>query len=339
MIGPTRDDNNLAAPVVGQQTNQEQFGMRQEIREDRQQQQKAVAPTAAAAAAAEGEAPASRTQSKRLAVISYSSNEQTPQPVSRVSKAQSQQQDSPQSVKRRAAPAASSTSNSIRSKRKQQQPSLNVPAAAEPDAERQSATSLSASNTTTTTTTDKKLATQAKEKTQQQIVCAACSKPIRERYLLEALDKQWHEDCLKCACCDCRLGEVGSTLFTQADKILCRRDFLRIFGQPGSCAACKKSIPPYELVMRANLNAYHMECFACQQCQYRFCVGDRFHLTDLHRIICTLCHNETLSSSSPSTTQAQPQQQQQVVCPIPEASSAANSLDEQQQQPTSTAVT
>ena len=57
--------------------------------------------------------------------------------------------------------------------------------------------------------------------------CAACKKPIRERYLLKALDQYWHEDCLKCSCCDCRLGEVGSTLFTKANLMLCRRDYLR----------------------------------------------------------------------------------------------------------------
>jgi hypothetical protein len=45
--------------------------------------------------------------------------------------------------------------------------------------------------------------------------------------LLKALDRFWHEDCLKCGCCDCRLGEVGSTLYTKADLILCRRDYLR----------------------------------------------------------------------------------------------------------------
>ncbi|RWS29519.1 LIM domain only protein 3-like protein, partial [Leptotrombidium deliense] len=35
--------------------------------------------------------------------------------------------------------------------------------------------------------------------------CAGCRKAINERYLLKAVDKLWHEDCLKCACCDCRL--------------------------------------------------------------------------------------------------------------------------------------
>lgn len=45
--------------------------------------------------------------------------------------------------------------------------------------------------------------------------------------MLQALDRFWHEDCLKCACCDCRLGRLGSTLYTRANLILCRRDYLR----------------------------------------------------------------------------------------------------------------
>ncbi|KFB38129.1 rhombotin [Anopheles sinensis] len=50
--------------------------------------------------------------------------------------------------------------------------------------------------------------------------CAGCGKRITERFMLKALDLFWHEDCLKCGCCDCRLGEVGSTLYTKANLIL-----------------------------------------------------------------------------------------------------------------------
>ena len=32
--------------------------------------------------------------------------------------------------------------------------------------------------------------------------------------------------------------------------------------------------------MRARANVYHLECFACQQCGHRFCVGDHFYLHD-----------------------------------------------------------
>ncbi|GFR03648.1 LIM domain only protein 3, partial [Trichonephila clavata] len=79
---------------------------------------------------------------------------------------------------------------------------------------------------------------------------------------------QRHFDCLKCACCDCRLGEVGSTLFTKANLILCKRDYLRLFGTTGLCSACNKTIPAFEMVMRARGNVYHLECFACQQCYH-----------------------------------------------------------------------
>lgn len=58
-------------------------------------------------------------------------------------------------------------------------------------------------------------------------LCAGCGKHIQDRFLLRALDMLWHEDCLKCGCCDCRLGEVGSTLYTKGNLMLCKRDYLR----------------------------------------------------------------------------------------------------------------
>ncbi|KAG1667025.1 Rhombotin-1 [Nymphon striatum] len=63
---------------------------------------------------------------------------------------------------------------------------------------------------------------------QQIISCAGCQEVIRERYMLKAMNQHWHEDCLKCSCCECRLGEVGSSLFTKANLILCKRDYLSI---------------------------------------------------------------------------------------------------------------
>jgi hypothetical protein len=55
----------------------------------------------------------------------------------------------------------------------------------------------------------------------------------------------WHEDCLKCACCDCRLGETGSTLYLKANLILCKRDYLRLFGLTGHCASCQRLSKKY----------------------------------------------------------------------------------------------
>ncbi|XP_071382104.1 rhombotin-1-like [Centroberyx affinis] len=117
--------------------------------------------------------------------------------------------------------------------------------------------------------------------------CAGCNGKIRDRFMLQALDRYWHEDCLKCSCCDCRLGRVGSSLYTRANLILCRRDYLRLFGVTGNCAACSKLIPAFEMVMRARDNVYHLDCFACQLCRQRFCVGDKFFLKN-NMILCQL---------------------------------------------------
>ena len=45
--------------------------------------------------------------------------------------------------------------------------------------------------------------------------------------MLKALDLFWHEECLKCGCCDARLGEVGHSLYTKGNLLLCKRDYLR----------------------------------------------------------------------------------------------------------------
>ncbi|CAG0889782.1 unnamed protein product, partial [Darwinula stevensoni] len=136
--------------------------------------------------------------------------------------------------------------------------------------------------------------------------CAGCGKQITDRYLLKALDMYWHEDCLKCGCCDCRLGEVGSTFFTKANLFLCKRDYLRLFGATGFCSACQKVIPAFEMVMRARSNVYHLECFACQQCNHRFCVGDRFYLWD-NKILCEYDYEERLVFSQiPSCNNGNP---------------------------------
>ena len=73
--------------------------------------------------------------------------------------------------------------------------------------------------------------------------CAGCNKKIHDKFvlkvgsigvllcslrvILQAMDLYWHEDCLKCGCCDARLGEVGQSLYTKGNLLLCKRDYLR----------------------------------------------------------------------------------------------------------------
>ena len=122
--------------------------------------------------------------------------------------------------------------------------------------------------------------------------------------LLQAMDLYWHEDCLKCGCCDARLGEVGQSLYTKGNLLLCKRDYLRLFGSTGYCAACKKIIPAFEMVMRARTNVYHLECFACQECGHRFCVGDQFFLYD-NKVLCGADYEERMVFASLSSNPAQ----------------------------------
>lgn len=131
-------------------------------------------------------------------------------------------------------------------------------------------------------------------------VCSGCHRAISERYLLRALDQHWHEDCLKCNACECRLGEVGSILYQKANQILCKRDYLRMFGRIGTCAVCQKRIEAYEMVMKAHDNNYHLDCFSCSTCNHRFCVGDKFSLIE-NRIFCEYDALVYKGSSRPSS--------------------------------------
>ncbi|RXM29211.1 LIM domain transcription factor LMO4.2 [Acipenser ruthenus] len=91
------------------------------------------------------------------------------------------------------------------------------------------------------------------------------------------MDSYWHSRCLKCSCCQAQLGEIGTSCYTKSGMILCRNDYIRLFGNSGACSACGQSIPASELVMRAQGNVYHLKCFTCSTCQNRLVPGDRFH--------------------------------------------------------------
>nr|VZI35016.1 unnamed protein product [Spirometra erinaceieuropaei] len=60
----------------------------------------------------------------------------------------------------------------------------------------------------------------------QQNVCAGCGYLIWERTLLSAVDRNWHNNCLKCYCCGGRLADLGSSFFLRSNMFLCRQDYL-----------------------------------------------------------------------------------------------------------------
>ncbi|NP_001079179.1 LIM domain transcription factor LMO4-A [Xenopus laevis] len=107
--------------------------------------------------------------------------------------------------------------------------------------------------------------------------CAGCGGKIGDRFLLYSMDRYWHTRCLKCSCCQAQLGEIGTSCYTKSGMILCRNDYIRLFGNSGACNACGQSIPASEMVMRAQGSVYHLKCFTCATCRNRLVPGDRFH--------------------------------------------------------------
>ncbi|CAB4014413.1 LIM domain transcription factor -like isoform X2 [Paramuricea clavata] len=140
--------------------------------------------------------------------------------------------------------------------------------------------------------------------------CAACGRTILERFLLHALDKYWHMDCLQCSCCNVRLGEVGTSCFSKGGMILCKNDYLRLYGSSGgACAVCQELIPAAEMVMKIRDKAYHMRCFTCCACHTRLVTGDRIHFVN-DRIFCESDYPLALRSMATTPTQ----QQQPIFC-------------------------
>lgn len=50
---------------------------------------------------------------------------------------------------------------------------------------------------------------------------------ITERFFLHALDRYWHNSCLKCSCCGAMLADIGSSCYTRSGMILCKTDYSR----------------------------------------------------------------------------------------------------------------
>ncbi len=123
---------------------------------------------------------------------------------------------------------------------------------------------------------------------QQQRMCSSCNSSIRDRYLLQCLDRFWHVQCLKCQICKVTLSDLGEKCFTRDQMILCRNDYFKMYGGRcigGKCDSCLKPILGNEQVMRAFNSVYHVDCFNCQICRIKLKTGDKFCYSN-GRIFC-----------------------------------------------------
>ncbi|KAG8176467.1 hypothetical protein JTE90_026071 [Oedothorax gibbosus] len=115
--------------------------------------------------------------------------------------------------------------------------------------------------------------------------CWDCGETIRDKYLLYALDRYWHTECLKCSVCRVMLADAGTSCYTKSGLILCREDYLRLFGREGECQACHETIPATEMVMKIQGLAYHLRCFICSRCHGALSLGDKYQLWE-GRLLC-----------------------------------------------------
>lgn len=132
--------------------------------------------------------------------------------------------------------------------------------------------------------------------------CAGCGGRIMERYLLHAMERYWHTGCLKCSCCQTKLEHLGSC-FTRAGMILCKNDYIRLFGSGGSCSACGQNIPASELVMKVQGNVYHLKCFTCVTCHAQLATGDRYSIVN-GSLVCEQDYPKIMKGHTPSPSRS-----------------------------------
>ncbi|OXA38964.1 LIM/homeobox protein Lhx9 isoform X1 [Folsomia candida] len=113
--------------------------------------------------------------------------------------------------------------------------------------------------------------------------CGGCGDGILDRVLFEAWDRYWHHSCLKCALCGCQLADIGPTCFSRDGMMLCKQDYVKMFGVKGACRGCGQHIPSNEFVMRAGSSpmggptmVFHVGCFTCSKCCKTLATGDRY---------------------------------------------------------------
>jgi len=107
----------------------------------------------------------------------------------------------------------------------------------------------------------------------QEVECAACFRPIRDRFLLKVLDKPWHPACVRCELCRKLLDEK---CFYKEGKMYCKDDFYRCFGP--KCGGCGEKIHYQDFVRKARDKVYHLRCFTCSLCSKQLSTGEVLYL-------------------------------------------------------------
>ncbi|XP_077415295.1 LIM homeobox transcription factor 1-alpha [Vanacampus margaritifer] len=132
-------------------------------------------------------------------------------------------------------------------------------------------------------------------------VCAGCSSPIADRFLLRVNERSWHESCVKCTVC---MSALTGTCYCRDRLLYCKPDYEKLFVR--KCSACLQVIGRSELIMRVLGQVYHLGCFSCCECERRLQRGDEFVLKE-GQLLCRMDYEkerEMLAAISPTPTES-----------------------------------
>nr|XP_033813128.1 insulin gene enhancer protein ISL-2A-like [Geotrypetes seraphini] len=105
-------------------------------------------------------------------------------------------------------------------------------------------------------------------------VCSGCGEKIKDAFILRVSpDMVWHAACLQCSDCHCNLAD-NPTCFLRDGKMYCKTDYVRLFSM--KCAHCQETLQSSDLVLRAQGEVYHQDCFRCSDCHCQLLPGDLF---------------------------------------------------------------
>lgn len=145
------------------------------------------------------------------------------------------------------------------------------------------------------------------------VTCQGCGDKIDDRFYLCALNRRWHNSCLKC--CECRRQLAAErSCYVREGFIYCKDDYSRRYGVH-SCSKCGDTIYSGDMVMRAKGFLFHVQCFCCTVCDQRLMTGDQFAMCEDGLVYCR-SHYQLYSGTATTPPPSLPPQQAVVGMPV-----------------------
>ena len=123
-------------------------------------------------------------------------------------------------------------------------------------------------------------------------ICAECSRPIEDQYVLRVGESSLHQDCLRCASCRVPLTD---SCFSKFGQFYCRTDFYRMFGP--RCAACQLVFTEADRARKIGDALFHTHCYTCRDCSANLTEGDKVGCDHRGNLFCEIDYIKHKNSS------------------------------------------